>query len=104
MTKLKTALLDVPEFVTAAWLPGAPVVVVPTVIVATVPSVPLLPFCPGLPTGPCGPVAPVGPGGPDAGSGGPNAPPPSEICTPSAAKHITVCPLLSGWHPDTSGT
>ena len=43
ITKFNTALDVVPEFVTLALVPGAPVVVVPTVTVAE------------LPEGPCGP-------------------------------------------------
>jgi len=42
----------VPELVTIAEVPAAPVVVVPTTIVAAVPVAPV---------GPCGPVAPVAP-------------------------------------------
>jgi hypothetical protein len=40
MVKLNTAALEVPEFATAADVPGAPVVVVPAAIVAAVPGVP----------------------------------------------------------------
>ena len=49
IVKSKTTFSLVPEFTTAAAVPGSPVVVVPTVIVAA----------PAGPVGPVGPVAPV---------------------------------------------
>ena len=45
IVKFKITFSDVPLFVTCAFVPGSPVVVLPTVIVA----------------GPCGPLGPVGP-------------------------------------------
>jgi hypothetical protein len=56
MVKLKTAALVEPELLTAALLPGDPVVVVPTVTVAAVPVAPVEPVAPA------GPVAPAVPG------------------------------------------
>ena len=46
ITKSRTAAEVVPELVTLACVPGSPVVVVPTVIVAAVPSVPAGPIGP----------------------------------------------------------
>ena len=57
IVKLKTAALDVPELVTDALVPGFPVVVVPTAIVAAAPG---LPGVPGLPWSPLGPLSPRG--------------------------------------------
>ena len=51
MTKFNTALLSVPVLVTLAFVPGAPVVVVPTWTVAAVPSAPVAPFAPVAPAG-----------------------------------------------------
>ena len=45
------ALLSVPALVTLAFVPGAPVVVVPTWTVAAVPSAPSAPFAPVAPAG-----------------------------------------------------
>ena len=53
--KFKTAAEVVPEFVTEAFVPAAPVVVVPTETLAAVPA------------GPVAPVAPMGPAGPRIG-------------------------------------
>jgi hypothetical protein len=55
--KLKTAAELVPEFVTKALVPAAPVVVDPTEIVA---AAPLVPFEPLLPLFPAGPAIPCG--------------------------------------------
>ena len=52
MAKSNTAAEDEPELLTTAEVPAAPVVVVPTAIVAAVPVAPV---------GPVGPVAPTGP-------------------------------------------
>jgi hypothetical protein len=46
--KFKTALFDVPELITVAFVPGAPVVVVPIAIVAAVPAGPCGPGGPGI--------------------------------------------------------
>ena len=54
MTKFNTALLSVPALVTLAFVPGAPVVVVPTWTVAAVPSAPVAPFAPVAPVVPAG--------------------------------------------------
>ena len=61
MVKLKTAAEDVPLFVTEAEVPAAPVVVVPTEMVAAVPVGPVAPVGPVGPGAPVGPVGPVGP-------------------------------------------
>ena len=45
--KSNTAFVVLPEFVTTADVPGLPVVVVPTVIVAAVPGIPGMPGGPG---------------------------------------------------------
>jgi hypothetical protein len=66
MVKLKTAALAVPEFVTEADVPAAPVVVVPALTVAGEPIAPLGPVAPTGPVGPAAPVAPVGPVAPAA--------------------------------------
>jgi hypothetical protein len=58
--------VGVPESVTIASVPGGPVVVVPTAIVAG-------PGGPGIPIGPCGPAGPGAPGGPSAPSGMPKS-------------------------------
>jgi hypothetical protein len=63
-TKLRMALDVVPEFVTEAAVPAAPVVVVPTAIEAAVPVEPCgptEPVAPCAPVGPCGPTEPVAP-------------------------------------------
>ena len=49
MVKLKTAAEDVPELVTDALVPAAPVVVGPTATVAAVPVAPAGPVAPVLP-------------------------------------------------------
>jgi hypothetical protein len=54
----KTAAFTVPELITVALVPGAPVVVEPTVTVAAAPSAP---STPGIP---CAPSTPSAPGGP----------------------------------------
>lgn len=54
IVKLKTAALDVPELVTDALVPGFPVVVVPTAIVAAAPGLP------GVPGSPWSPLSPLG--------------------------------------------
>ena len=54
MTKFNTALLSVPVLVTLAFVPGAPVVVVPTWTVAAVPSAPVAPSAPFAPVAPAG--------------------------------------------------
>ena len=59
--KSNTAASAVPELVTTAAVPGSPVVVVPSVIVAAVPSTPAGPVAPTSPEAPIGPVGPVGP-------------------------------------------
>jgi hypothetical protein len=53
MVKFKTAAFDVPAFVTLAWVPGSPVVTVPT---ATVAAWPAAPAAPAAPAGPAGPM------------------------------------------------
>jgi hypothetical protein len=55
MVKSKTAAPDVPELVTEADEPGAPVVVVPAAIVAAVPGLPVAPVAPVLPVSPLSP-------------------------------------------------
>ena len=67
MTKSRTAASAVPELLTSASLPGAPVVTVPTSTAAAFPP------APSGPVGPVGPVGPIGPVGPD-GPVGPVAP------------------------------
>lgn len=63
--KLNVAADVLPELVTDAVLPGAPVVVVPTVTVAAAPLVPAAPVAPCGPVGPTGPpLGPIGPVGP----------------------------------------
>ena len=54
MAKSKTAAEVVPELVTDADDPGAPVVVVPAAIVAAVPGLPVAPVAPDGPDGPVG--------------------------------------------------
>ena len=58
IVKFNNAAFDVPTFVTAALVPGALVVVDPTVIVAAAPSSPFVPFVPAAPVAPVEPVAP----------------------------------------------
>ena len=58
--KLNTAAVEVPEFVTDAFVPAAPVVVVPAATVAEVPADPVAPEGPEGPEGPEAPVAPLG--------------------------------------------
>ena len=76
ITKSKTALFSSPLFVTAASVPGSPVVTEPTCIVAAAPVAPSSPSSPSEPAGPVGPVEPVGPVAPVAPPGpvGPVAP------------------------------
>ena len=64
MTKSRTAVSAVPELLTSASLPGAPVVTVPTSTVAAFPPAPSAPVGPVGPAGPDGPVGPAGPAGP----------------------------------------
>ena len=67
IVKLSVTAPVVPSCVTEACVPGSPVVVVPTVIVAASPAGPVSPAGPCSPVGPispCGPVSPVGPVGP----------------------------------------
>ena len=61
ITKFRMAFCGVPEFVTAASVPGSPVVTLPTFTVAAVPSSPDGPVGPVAPVGPVTPVGPVGP-------------------------------------------
>jgi hypothetical protein len=49
---------DVPVFVTLAFVPDAPVVVVPTEIVAAMPVAPVAPVAPAAPVAPVGPATP----------------------------------------------
>jgi hypothetical protein len=49
MAKLNTAALEVPELVTVAEVPAAPVVVEPTAIVAAAPVLPVSPVSPFTP-------------------------------------------------------
>src|SRR5690625_4516229 len=51
IVKSNTAADDVPEFVTLAFVPGAPVVVVPAAMVAAAPSAPSVPAAPTSPRG-----------------------------------------------------
>jgi hypothetical protein len=51
IVKLNTAALVVPLFVTLAFVPAEPVVVVPTVTVAAVPVAPVAPVAPVTPVG-----------------------------------------------------
>lgn len=74
ITKSKTALFSSPLFVTAASVPGSPVVTEPTCIVAAAPVAPSSPSSPSEPAGPVGPVTPVAPPGP-VGPVAPVAPP-----------------------------
>ena len=60
MTKSKVAACGVPLFVTAASVPGSPVVIVPTSTVAAVPAAPVGPVGPVTPVAPVAPSAPVG--------------------------------------------
>src|SRR5262245_45259179 len=55
MVKAKTAADEVPVLMTLADVPGAPVVVVPTVTVAAVPGAPVAPVAPGVPVAPTSP-------------------------------------------------
>lgn len=61
MVKLNVAADEVPLLLTLAEEPAAPVVVVPTEMVAAVPVAPVGPVGPGAPVGPVGPVGPVAP-------------------------------------------
>src|SRR5690606_29063210 len=69
MTKLNTAALSVPTFVTIACEPGAPVVPLPTVLVSATPAGPLGPSGPWMPSSPFSPFSPRGPSGPGGPSG-----------------------------------
>lgn len=55
ITKLRIAAVSVPTLVTLASVPGSPVVVVPTVILAASPSAPAGPVAPVAPAGPVSP-------------------------------------------------
>ena len=52
IVKLNVAALDEPEFVTEAFVPAFPVVVLPIEIVAAAPSEPSAPSAPSLPAAP----------------------------------------------------
>src|ERR1022692_1554118 len=64
IVKLNVAALLLPEFITTAVVPGAPVTVLPTAIVAAAPLTPVAPCGPVAPVAPVGPVAPCTPVGP----------------------------------------
>jgi hypothetical protein len=68
MVKLRIASCEVPELLSEALVPGAPVVVMPTATVP-MPVAPVAPVGPATPVGPVGPVAPVDPVGPVAPAG-----------------------------------
>ena len=61
IVKFKNKFGVVPVILALAWLPGAPVVTVPMVILGEAPIGPVAPAGPVGPVGPAGPVAPVGP-------------------------------------------
>lgn len=60
IVKSNTAAEELPEFVTDALLPAAPVVVVPAATVAALPAGPVAPVAPTAPAGPTAPVSPLG--------------------------------------------
>ena len=61
IVKFRTAADELPPLTTDAELPAAPVVTLPTVIVADVPSAPAAPGEPAEPAAPWGPAGPAGP-------------------------------------------
>jgi hypothetical protein len=63
MVKVRVGVLLGPVALTAPDVPGAPVIVLPTVIVAAMPVGPVALVAPVVPVNPIAPVGPVGPWG-----------------------------------------